>query len=328
MTGLRVVVPLLATLAGCESEPLPDACHSAPVPIDPAGTTTVWVVDSVDLPSTATKANQLGFNLDCDEQGRPDNALGQIVATIYSYESSDLDAEVAALIAEGKLLHLMTLQSTGLVDATGVGLTLQHGIDLDGDPTDNFSGDEPFAVDPSIWSGTTSGDLVAGHLSLRGGELPLGLILPTLDEPVILPIDGARVEADVSGGRIEGRIGGAVPRDAVTFILIPFIYTALQRAIDRDCTGVATLQHRCGCQAGSFGETLIDLFDEEPTGGDCVISLDELRNNSLASSLLAPDVDLLDQDGVVDPRADGVKDSLSLGIGFTAVPARLEQGAM
>ena len=76
------------------------------------------------------------------------------------------------------------------------------------------------------------------------------------------------------------------------------------------------------CDEGSTGETLVDLFDEEPEpSGDCTITLDELKNNDLISSLLAPDVDLFDADGNFNPRQDMVKDSLSLGVGFSAVGA-------
>ncbi len=38
-------------------------------------------------------------------------------------------------------------------------------------------------------------------------------------------------------------------------------------------------------------------------------------------SLLSPDVDRLDETGAFKPRRDGIKDSLSIGLGFTAVPA-------
>ena len=54
------------------------------------------------------------------------------------------------------------------------------------------------------------------------------------------------------------------------------------------------------------------------------MSVDELRNNDLVSSLLSPDVDLFDENGDFNPRTDEVKDALSFGLGFTAVPASFE----
>lgn len=47
----------------------------------------------------------------------------------------------------------------------------------------------------------------------------------------------------------------------------------------------------------------------------------EVRENDLIAALLSPDVDLLDSDGAFKPRTDGIKDALSLGLGFTAVTA-------
>jgi hypothetical protein len=39
-------------------------------------------------------------------------------------------------------------------------------------------------------------------------------------------------------------------------------------------------------------------------------------------ALLSPDVDFFDQNGVFNPRQDGVKDSLSIGVGLESVRAR------
>jgi hypothetical protein len=60
------------------------------------------------------------------------------------------------------------------------------------------------------------------------------------------------------------------------------------------------------------------LFD---TNDDLVISADELRDNSLMQSLLAPDLDLFKGNG--KPGQNGKPDSLSLGIAFDAVHAHL-----
>ena len=56
--------------------------------------------------------------------------------------------------------------------------------------------------------------------------------------------------------------------------------------------------------------------------GDCDITLEEFRNNSAVSSLGAPDINLFDGDEL-GPRSDDTKDSLSVGIAFTAVRAEV-----
>jgi hypothetical protein len=132
--------------------------------IDPAGVDTgVWVVDSVTMPNAPTEANQFALDLDCDEHGGPDNAIGAILSAFASYNVSfDLDAEVKAMIDAGRLIELLTLRATSTADAEQVGLTLQHGIDLDGDPTDNLGGAETFAIDTERGGGTASGRIIAG----------------------------------------------------------------------------------------------------------------------------------------------------------------------
>jgi hypothetical protein len=114
-----------------------------------------------------------------------------------------------------------------------------------------------------------------------------------------------------------GKLGGAITEEALNDDILPALHTILGDTIAEDCTATSA---PC-CADGSTGQLLIDLFDEsEPQ--DCMVTLEELKNNSLISSLLAPDVDLFNGEPVqanFDPRQDGVKDSLSLGIGFEAV---------
>ncbi len=52
-----------------------------------------------------------------------------------------------------------------------------------------------------------------------------------------------------------------------------------------------------------------------------MILADELRMDDLIASILAPDVDLFDSTGAFNPRVDGIKESVSLGVGLTCVPA-------
>ena len=66
-------------------------------------------------------------------------------------------------------------------------------------------------------------------------------------------------------------------------ILIPFVYRALMRAVERDCPGITVGQPPCICDAGSFGETLLDFFDGWQ--GDCQITFGEFATNSLVTSL-------------------------------------------
>lgn len=278
------------------------------------------------MPVSAAQAQELGLDLDCDPRHYPDNALGQILSSIWS---EDVNADVASMIQEGRLLHLIDVQATSVVDASGVGFTVLHGVDIDGDPADNFSGTEDFAVDGTRGQGTAAGSIAAQHLSARGGPLPIAFGLPSLEEIYILPIEGARIEVEVSGGGLSGRIGGGIRYEVVRATLIPLFEYLFGELVARECVDADAGRPPCGCAEGELGQTLLDYFDEQPDragtepDGDCVITADELRDSSLLSSLFAPDVDLFDQNGDLNPRQDGIEDSLSIGIGLTAVPAQI-----
>ena len=107
---------------------------------------------------------------------------------------------------------------------------------------------------------------------------------------VLGAIDGATVEFDPSGS------------------IIPFPNNLLLNAGSGETC----------CTPDSTGELLYDLFD---TDGSCDVSLTEFEENNLIATLLSPDLDLLDADGNFNPNDDGVLDSLSLGIGFSATTA-------
>ena len=64
--------------------------------------------------------------------------------------------------------------------------------------------------------------------------------------------------------------------------------------------------------------TLLQTFDSDHNGA---ITVQELENHPLLMIVLSPDLDLLDASGKFNPNQDGVKDSYSLGLGFTCVPA-------
>jgi hypothetical protein len=67
---------------------------------------------------------------------------------------------------------------------------------------------------------------------------------------------------------------------------------------------------------------ILAFFDQSATGNnDGRIEPAEVENNGLVKLLLSPDLDLFDAQGNLSPNTDGVYDSLSFGIGFTAVEA-------
>lgn len=317
----------VATATGCvihsggdDQENVRSCPDFEPQPFDPAGTSHVYVVNSIDLAETAADAQRLGLDLDGDPKCRPDNAMGQIASTVAAHFGGyDLDVEVTLLIEAGAMLHLIDVEATSLDDAAGVRVTISHADDFDGDPSDNFTGLELFGVDDARGSGSATGRIFPGGLlSTTLGTAPMAITFPGLDDAFVLPLVGVRIEAEIAPGGVVGRMGGAMLEEDVQQTVIPLFAEALDRIIARDCP---EQDGQRWCPPGSDGEELVRLFDED---GDFTISPDDLRDSELLSSLVAPDVDLFDADGTFAPRTDKVKDALSIGFGFTAVPARLE----
>src|SRR5262249_47495301 len=116
----------------------------------------------------------------------------------------------------------------------------------------------------------------------------------------------------------EGKLGGGIAMTEVMDKLVPAMTMAINGQIALDCEGSYP---DCCADLESNGAQALDFFNDEDSM-DCVVSDDELSMNSIiASTLLNPDLDLLDGDGNPAPAGDGVNDSLSLGVGFTGVGA-------
>ncbi len=299
--ALPLATLLLVAAAGCADDPaMTDGA--------PAGAHYQYVVDQIDLPQTANEASRLGLNLDRDEAGRPDNALGQTLAGVVgAFPEYDLDAEAAAQLGDGSITPLLDLQTADLSAANDVGLELLHGRDLDNDPSDNDSGNEFFAVDPSRGSGLLTGAITNGQLDVGGGSVPVAFTFPGLGEAFLVTLDDARVVARVDVNGITGSIGGGMSDDTVQTELIPALQRGFDNIVARDCPDGA------GSCTSDFAAALLDLFDTEPLDGR--LSVAELRDSELISALLAPDLDL---------DHDGVKDALSVGLGFHAVSAVIQ----
>ncbi len=272
-----------------------------------------YLIDRIYVPVNTVEAHAIGFDLDGDEHGRVDNNLGQILPWVFRHIDADLNDEIQARIDDGEILQLLDLQSKALDNATNAGLTVSIGADRDSDPSDNFTGEETFAVERR--GDVMGGEIVDGVLDTKLGNVPIQLTFPGLEETFVLDLVAARVRATIDEHQAGGMIGGALTEDDVDRVLVPGLRLAAQRIIDGDCTAE-------GCVTGSDGGYLLDWLDENNDG---VVSLDEMRNSDFVSSLLAPDVDLFDQYGNPVPRCDWIKDSMSVGIAFTAVRTRLAE---
>ena len=143
--------------------------------------------------------------------------------------SSALNAIVSDQIANGTLRTLMEIRDlqdpTGQNDAA-VEVAVYVGVDQDGDPLDDFSGSEPFDIDPA--SLDMNGDPVAlfDMGSITAGTLVAGP--STLDIGLGAPLNGVLLEGTVGANAATFAsvpLDAAVPEAVLAQIPAPFPFT-------------------------------------------------------------------------------------------------------
>jgi hypothetical protein len=342
---LALIAIVSTGCAGPEDEPIGE------VEIDPTGLSTTYVVDRLFVPIDGVEANRFGLDVDGDEQGRAENTLAMLLTappyfcTRVPCEYQDLWAEwtvrrrawLEALVDRGTILLLNRIKATDLTSAEGIGTWFYRGWSSDpppctGDETDaacrqHLDGSARITLDPSTPADVhMTGRIVDGHLSAGPGRSIIQVVAGPGVEPFEIELFAARIEGAVTATTIgtpeePARLGGAIDAATIRGAVMPAIWKGWMQVVDQDCEPTAGSMPPCNCVDGSPGERALQLFDEEPDrlgatpDGDCVVTLEEFGANSLIDSLLAPDVDMDD---------DGIKESMSFGLGFTAVAAEFD----
>lgn len=279
------------------------------VAIVPEGEHYGFVFDTVTMPANNTQAREAGFDLNGDDV--VDNQLGMVLATFAS-QGFDDNAVLDTRIQSGEVILLADLQTSSFSDASAVGFNTFYGTNpdpeacvADDDCGHHLSGTARFDVaDDSPAGEACVGSLEAGVFNGSGGLLPIQLVLT--GATINLTLHAARVELlNVSeDGFSDGRVGGLIPAADIESQLYPDLHASVLARIAEDCTGSPPPQ--CGCTSSSTGAAYVQLFDLKR---DCDVTLEEIKENSLFVSLLAPDID---EDG------DGEGDSLSVGFRISA----------
>ena len=299
-----------------------DACDGLNT-TDPVGNHQQYVAAQLLEPHTQEQALEYALDIDRDPAGRRENQLGVMLAVMREQGGESLVfGDFASAVARGDMIHLFDLQATSLSDASAVGFRTFVGTNPGTAPCNgpgdtvcgrHLDGATSFDVDTS--AGTDSllySEINAGICTGVGETLPLQVTFGD-GTPAVLTLVAPQVDVQVASDTLmNGRIGGAVTLDERDTILLPGWASSIQTQVDADCTGPAM------CVPGSDGELLQQLFDLNMDGAVTTI---DLQMSALVATLIAPDVDLFDANGDFNPLVDGVKDSLSLGLFFTAVGA-------
>lgn len=304
--------------AGPDAGLHPDASQPEPV-----GDHYRFVLSDIRVPRNKTEGSMYG--LDIDGAGEIDNRFATIVQTLSQFSSSDPQEVMDLLIARGEVLMLADLQATSLQDADDAGLWMFPGVADTPTPCEDFSdttcgrhldggGTFEVAVDDAD-EALLFGEISSSHVSSGPGTITLEFPFVIVPGVFSLQLHGVRVEADVNpDGTLSGKLGGAASVESLENDFLPQLVDVMNDLISVDCSGAAP---SC-CPSGTKGALLIDLFD---TDASCDLALEEVQESTLVQQLMAPDVDLFNEEGFQEWNGDGVLDSVSFGLRFDSVPA-------
>jgi hypothetical protein len=297
----------------------------------PEGEHYAYIANKVLVPTTNTQAREYGLDLNGDKT--VDNQLGMVLSTLGSM-GFDIQATLDEAVAVGDIVLLADFQTKDFMNTAAAGVQIfigdsnmvtpmacnageMYNPDTKVGCGRHLTGTGMFAVSASSpTNAALGGKIVNGTFTGGPGDLSLQIALGGTDA-IQLDLIGARAKgsslsADGLGTATSGGIvfAGAITKTDIDTKVIPAIQVQLVELIERDCP--MPMVAGCGCAADSTGKTVLGLFDTKLADGvtdgkDCAVSVDEIKNNSLIVSLLAPDVEV------------NGKDALSLGIKATAV---------
>ncbi len=266
------------------------------------------------------------YAIDLNGDNHADNQLGNVVGALEA-QNIDPQASVDQSVASGSAVYLVSLQSAdaNLMNDNMVGFTFYTGV-VQAMP--DFSGMGMFTVDNGTPPAKLFGKLVNGKLAtndpvttLKPVTVQLKIALIGGQPPVTLPVNGAHVQcfpgtdqASGAPGLLNGQLHGSVKESDVQTTLIPAIAQLLTATIVANPGSPQAMQIEQIFDTGGCGMAKANDMKIDPC---------EVAQNQIIQNILAPDVDIFDANGNYSPNpANTGKDSLSLGLGFTAVQAK------
>jgi hypothetical protein len=292
-----------------------------------------YVANSLTVP-----LDRMQFSMDLNGDGKPDNQLGNIIGALSANNLNTQDG-VDQSVCKGSVVLLMRTNSNDATfqsdDQSGAFINVGKPFayvdtNMDGkceasptDVTPKYDGTDSFTTDTSSFQGAqfagriTNGLFSSNNPATTTHPVAIDLQLPLVSgaAPVTLNIIGAHIQFRVSSGKImSGQINGAIKSTDVMNTIIPNVATLLNQRVTANPTG-------------STEKQILQIFDIGCTGHpeykmDGMIETCEVSDNSIIKNVLNPDVQMFDASGNYHPNpANTMKDSLSLGLGFTAVKA-------
>jgi hypothetical protein len=324
---------MFAVLGCHHDEPAPQcAAPSFPDAGTPPihGATYSYVVNSLSLPGAGNNDPKMfGIDLVGKGGGAAFNKFGSFVSALSS-QSWPIGMSVDSAIASGAEVHSISLHTTDSA--------------LQNDPEATATWGEGATVSGSLEQGRFRSKFPTANPSPARCELRLTL-LPGM--PADLVIDGCTIEFTVGNdpasgmpALLDGALQGSIDISEIERSFIPWFAQALTDRYSQPGFCVPFAPGPCmtgrvfdvgACGTCADGVTFC-TEDSDCAAGPCMITamaLDgqidpcEVATNAIFGNVLSPDVQMFACDGTWHPTACSPcqKDSVSIGIGFTAVAA-------
>ncbi len=338
---MKRTLAIILLVSGCNASDMPPPPPATDITAA-EGDFTYYVVNSLTVPM-----KKKDFSIDLNGDKVEDNQLGNLIGTLVAADSSGkLNPQTAVdkAVADGNVVILASVQAKSLKDATNVGTTLYLGEKM---ATPDFTGNGSFTVDKKQSPATFYGSVAGGTMSSNSPvttthPVTVTLNLPLLgSEPIALKLNGAHLKftAGTASGKptlVSASLQGSIRNTDVQTTVLPKV-ASLMTARVAGCAAAGVDMGGGGGTDGGTGTgpecdatamTMEMTFDIGGCGtakaNDYVIETCEVANNSLIQGVLQPDIQVFDANGnyAPNPAKNATKDSLSVGIGFTAVAAK------
>lgn len=291
---------ILLLLAACNLPTTP-ALKRAPSTQPVTGLQYQFVTNKLLVPTTQAQTQDFSLDLDGDPQQRPDNLFGNLLTLLTTaVPNLELQATVDQAVNTGQIVSLHSIRADDPLNDPSVSWAIAQGQKTPVSP--GFDGSDQLTLDPAASTNTPLvGTLTNGHFTGGPGSAHIQIFL--LGQSIEVNLIGVRLDTDFSPlGCVNGKLGGGITADEFHNKLLPAIVAGLNQII----------------QADIEANKLLQVLDSNQDG---MITVQELEKNPLLMMAISPDLDLLDASGTFNPGQDGVKDSYSMGLGFTCVPA-------
>jgi hypothetical protein len=272
------------------------------------------------------------YALDLNGDGRADNQFGNIFGALAG-QNLDVQNDVTQAVTSGQCLTLIDAHADDFSDDACAASDVEA---ADAVVSPDFSGAGHFTVDAAALPGHFAGTFAAGTFS----SLPLP---PSAATPVImtlkLPLLGAIIGVQLVGAHVQytraadgtvtgGQLNGAIRSTDVQNILIPALAASLTAQVQVTPLSPRAMQILAIFDNGGKADPACSAGTCKNPDGTCAVKGDnkidicEIATSGLLQNVLAPDVQMFDANGNYQPSPDNThKESLSIGLGFSAVPA-------